>query len=177
MPRINNLIRAAPGQSHDFPAILVYFSLVFPSSPPPPWMFLFSMLPSAWGRAYPFHSQEWSISNFSRSLTTNITSHSMENVAFHSLLRWKMIVLSTLTTLSYTVLFTRLGECRFWAWEWKGYKGPKEPTLILVNLNPSWFMVTITWLKTNKTERKGNYGRGWPLQQNPCFIGNCWSEN
>ena len=44
----------------------------------------------------------------------------MKNLAFHSLLRCKMIVLPTLTTLSYTVLFTRLGECSFWAWEWKG---------------------------------------------------------
>ena len=31
------------------------------------------------------------------SLTRNITSHSMENLAFHSLLRWKMIILPTLT--------------------------------------------------------------------------------
>ena len=46
----------------------------------------------------PFHSHEWSISNFPCSLTSNITSHSMENLAFHSLLRWKMIVLPILTT-------------------------------------------------------------------------------
>ena len=42
--------------------------------------------------------QEWSISNFSCSLTRNITSHSMKNLAFHSLLRWKMIILPILTT-------------------------------------------------------------------------------
>ena len=41
---------------------------------------------------------EWSISNFSCSLTSNITSHSMKNLAFHSLLRWKMIILPILTT-------------------------------------------------------------------------------
>ena len=35
------------------------------------------------------HSQEWSISNFSCCLTRNITSHSMENLAFPILLRWK----------------------------------------------------------------------------------------
>ena len=29
-------------------------------------------------------------------LTWNITSHSMENLAFHSLLRWKMIILPIL---------------------------------------------------------------------------------
>ena len=46
----------------------------------------------------PFHSQEWSISNFPCSLTRNITSHSMENLAFHSLVRWKMVVLEILTT-------------------------------------------------------------------------------
>ena len=45
-----------------------------------------------------FHSQEWSISNSSCSLTRNITSHSMENLAFHSLLRWKTIILPILTT-------------------------------------------------------------------------------
>ena len=46
----------------------------------------------------PFHSGEWSISNFSCSLSRNITSQSMKNVAFHSLLRWKMIILPILTT-------------------------------------------------------------------------------
>ena len=35
----------------------------------------------------------YSISNFPCSLTRNITSHSMKKVAFHSLLRWKMITL------------------------------------------------------------------------------------
>ena len=34
------------------------------------------------------HSQEWSISNFPCSLTRNITSHIMKNLAFHSLLRY-----------------------------------------------------------------------------------------
>ena len=41
----------------------------------------------------PFHSQELSISNFPSSLTRNIISHSMKNIAFHSLLRWKMFIL------------------------------------------------------------------------------------
>ena len=58
------------------------------------------------------HSQEWSMPNFSRSFTRNITSHNMKNLAFHSLLRWKMIILPILTTsLSYTFLFKRFGEC------------------------------------------------------------------
>ena len=38
-----------------------------------------------------FHSQAWSISNFTRSLTRNITSHSKKNLAFHSLLKWKWL--------------------------------------------------------------------------------------
>ena len=37
----------------------------------------------------PCHSQEWTISNFFCSLTRNITSHSMKNLAFHSLLIWE----------------------------------------------------------------------------------------
>ena len=40
--------------------------------------------------------QEWSISNFSCSLTRNIMSHSMKNLAFHSLLSWKMMRLPIL---------------------------------------------------------------------------------
>ena len=45
-----------------------------------------------------FHSQEWSISNFPCSLTRNITPQSMENLAFHRLLRWKIIILPILIT-------------------------------------------------------------------------------
>ena len=47
------------------------------------------------------HSQEWSISNYPYHLTRSITSHSMKNLAFHSLLRWKVIIyfiLQILTT-------------------------------------------------------------------------------
>ena len=68
----------------------------------------------------------WSISNLPCSLNRNITSHSMENVAFHSLLRWKMIILPILTTSLMHFLLGRLGECTFWTWEWKGYWMPKE---------------------------------------------------
>ena len=42
------------------------------------------------------HFQEWSISNFLCSLTRNITSDRMKNLAFHSLLRWQMIILLSL---------------------------------------------------------------------------------
>ena len=63
----------------------------------------------------------WSISNFSCSLTSNITSNSMENLACDSLLRrWKIINHSHYLTNTY--LFKRLGEWTFWAWEWKGWK-------------------------------------------------------
>ena len=62
---------------------------------------------------YPFHSQEWSISNFSCSLTRNITSHSMENLTFHSLLIWEMIILPILTTSLIHVLYKSLENVLF----------------------------------------------------------------
>ena len=40
----------------------------------------------------------------------------MKNLAFHSLLRWMMIILPFLTT---SLVIKRLGECTFWTWEWK----------------------------------------------------------
>ena len=66
-----------------------------------------------------FHSQEQSISSFACGLTRNITSHSMKNLASHSILRWEMIILPILTTSLTHFLFERLGECAFWNWEWK----------------------------------------------------------
>ena len=46
-------------------------------------------------KIWPFHSQEWSISNFPcSSLTRDITSHSMENFASHSLPRTFELYLS-----------------------------------------------------------------------------------
>ena len=45
--------------------------------------------------------------------------HSMKNLAFHSLLRWKMIVVPILTTSCIHFSLRRLGECTFWTWEWK----------------------------------------------------------
>ena len=62
----------------------------------------------------PFHSQEWSISNFPCSLTLIITSYSVENLAFHSLLKWKMIILPILTTSLIHFRFRRFRECTFW---------------------------------------------------------------
>ena len=62
----------------------------------------------------PFHSQEWSISNFPCSLKRNITWHSMKNLVFHRLLRWNMIILPIITTSVIHFLFKGLGECSFW---------------------------------------------------------------
>ena len=64
---------------------------------------------------------ERSSSNFSCSLTSNITSHSMKNLAFHSLLRLKDDSCTSSHYLTYTFLFKRMGECTFWAWDWKGH--------------------------------------------------------
>ena len=41
--------------------------------------------------AQPCHPEEWSISNFPCSLTRNITSHSMKNMNYHSLLTTSLI--------------------------------------------------------------------------------------
>ena len=53
------------------------------------------------------------MSNFPCSLTSNITPHSMENMAFHSLLRLKMIVLPNSHYLTYAFPYKRLGECTY----------------------------------------------------------------
>ena len=45
----------------------------------------------------PVHSQEWSSSNFPNSLARNITRHYIKNLAFRSLLRWKIMILPILT--------------------------------------------------------------------------------
>ena len=53
-------------------------------------------------------------------LTRNVTSNNMENLAFHSLLRWKKVMLPILTTRDIHFLLKRSWECTFWTWEWKG---------------------------------------------------------
>ena len=47
------------------------------------------------------------------------TSHNTKDLAFHNLLRWKMIILSNSHYLTYTFLFKRLGEWTFVIQEWK----------------------------------------------------------
>ena len=52
-----------------------------------------------------FRPQKWSMSNFPCSLTRNITSHSMENLAFHSLLRWGWLYYQFSPTCLYISLY------------------------------------------------------------------------
>ena len=49
------------------------------------------------------------------SLSRYTTSHSMKNLALHSLLRWKIIILAILATSLIHFLFKMLGERSFWA--------------------------------------------------------------
>ena len=60
------------------------------------------------------------MSNFSCSLTRNITSYSMENLAFHSLLRWKMITLPILMHYLTHKFFFKRENITYLSWEWKG---------------------------------------------------------
>ena len=53
------------------------------------------------------------MSNLPCSLTRNITSHSMKNLAFHHLLRWKWIILQYQFSLPYTFLFRKVGRMYF----------------------------------------------------------------
>ena len=53
------------------------------------------------------------ISNFSHSPTTNITSHSMKNLAFHPFLGWNIIILPILNTSLVHFSWKRLGEYFF----------------------------------------------------------------
>ena len=60
------------------------------------------------------------ISNSPCSLNRNITLDHMKNLTFHSLLRWKMIILPILTTPLIHFSLEVLGNVRtFWASEWK----------------------------------------------------------
>ena len=67
--------------------------------------------------SWPFHSQEWSISN---SPVASPEVLHMKNLGFHSLLRWKTIMLPIRTA---SLIHLWLGElCTFWTWEWKVQK-------------------------------------------------------
>ena len=53
-------------------------------------------------RGRPFHSQEWSISNFPCSLARNITSHSMKNLAFLAYSDGRLLYYTNSDFLTYT---------------------------------------------------------------------------
>ena len=85
-------------------------------------------------RTPPFHSWEWSMSNFSCSLSLNITSHSMENLAFHSLLRWEIIIRQILTTSLIHHLLKNVGRMYFLSLGVKGLTSSKQT-------NIGWFEI------------------------------------
>ena len=62
------------------------------------------------------------MSNFSCSLSRNITSHSMENLTLHFLLRWKMIIITNSHYLTYTFLIKKVGRMYVWNLGVKGLK-------------------------------------------------------
>ena len=69
----------------------------------------------------PNHSQEWSMSNFPCSFIKNITSHSMENLIYNSLLRWRYFTTNS-HCLTYTFLFRKVRRMYFLNMEVKGLK-------------------------------------------------------
>ena len=62
---------------------------------------------------WPLHSQEWSISKFSWSLTRNVTSHNMKNLAFHSLFKWIMIIYYQFSLHHLHISLLRVGRMYF----------------------------------------------------------------
>ena len=64
---------------------------------------------------------QWSSSNFSCSLTSNKLRRTIWRTwLFIAYSDWKMIILPILTVSLTNFSLKRLGECTFWAWEWKG---------------------------------------------------------
>ena len=102
---------------------LVYECLYIRLNPPPPHLGMRCAVPKCESNSYPLIlilSLPRVINfKFSCSLTSNITSHSMKNMAFHSLLRWKMIILPILTTSLIHFSLKGWENVTFWSWEWK----------------------------------------------------------
>ena len=83
------------------------------------------------------------MSNFPSSPTRNITSHSKESLAFHSLLRWKMIVIQILATSLIHFLSNRFRRMYFLS---SGVKGlNRNHLLILHHLNITCCIVHAWW--------------------------------
>ena len=77
------------------------------------------------------------MSNFPCSLSRNITSHSMENLAFRSLLRWKMIILPILASSLVQFLFKKVWRMYFLS---LGVKG-----LTISDPSSHWIGCSIPW--------------------------------
>ena len=109
------------------------------------------------GKCIASHSQEWSISNFSCCLTRNITSHSMENLAFPSYSDGKMI-----TTNSHYLTYTikSLGECTFWTVESISLHGVVHTSKFSLTGFP-WHVYFLVW-----TEK---YALKFFLDKSPCW--------
>ena len=109
------------------------------------------------------------MSNFLCSLTSNITSNSMRNLASHSLLRWKMIILQILITSPIHFSLGRLGECSFGTWEWKGSEQKRFLSLLLT-LYPekgSEALIPIQFLKSQVKSNENDMAINW--KHTPCL--------
>ena len=97
-----------------------------------------------------------SISKFPCSLTRNITSHGMENLAFHSLLRWKMIILPIDSTSCIHTFFLWKVR-RMWFFELRSER---------VNLEACWLAVYLVGCPT--CSQGLHFG---PTPAGPAFAG------
>ena len=92
---------------------------------------------------------EWSTSNFPCSLTRNIPSRSMRNLAFHSLLRWKMIVLLILTTTLLNFSLEDWENVRFELGSERVKYG--EPRNMNAASYPCWVVTWMEWSRGDNT--------------------------
>ena len=109
-------------------------------------------------RHSPSTDRQWLISNFPSSLTRNITSHSMENLAFHySLLRQKMIILPVLITSLIHFSLRGAGECTFWTYGSERVNCERVSTVSILtsivhrvmNIGNVWFCKILTLVAPN----------------------------
>ena len=115
----------------------------------------------------PFHSQEWSISNFSCSLTRNITSRSIKNLAFHSLLRCKMIIIYQFS-LPHSHIFSR----EVWENAYSSNLGVKG--FMTSCEDCPWIFCSDRWLIMNRYRRLTPWRWSWWRTS----ASDCpWSEN
>ena len=95
------------------------------------------------------------MSNFPCSLTRNITSHSMENMAFHSLLRRKIIILPT-HYLTYTFSLLKVGRMYVLS------SGLSSVDYVGVNSEKHWVVNEKLWFLTDFlfSESKSRWPQG-----------------